>query len=174
MSTSAQDTSGKGQQGSHDQPTTIPGTQIQPTHRPAANVQTKPRGVVGGRVDRKDGLLKVTGRARYAADHPLKNTAHAVAIQSHIANGRIVSIDNSAAEESPGFLGIIHHGTGEKLYRPTNDFGSATKPGEIRVVFEDDRVHYGGQYVAIVIADTLQQARRAAAMVKITYAAETP
>jgi len=174
MSTSAQDTSGKGQQGSHDQPTTIPGTQIQPTHRPETNVQTKPRGAVGARVDRKDGLLKVTGRARYAADHPLKNTAHAVAMQSHIANGRIVSIDNSAAEKSPGFLRIIHHGTGEKLYRPTNDFGSATKPGEIRVVFEDDRVHYAGQYVALVIADTLQQARRAAELVKITYAAETP
>src|SRR4051794_18473006 len=103
MSTPTQDTNGQRQKSSHHPPKTVPGTQIQPTHRPEANVQTKPRGAVGARVDRKDGLLKVTGRARYAADHPLKNTAHAVAIQSHIASGRIVSIDDSAAEKSPGF-----------------------------------------------------------------------
>ena len=44
-----------------------------------------------------------------------------------------------------------------------NNFESASKPGEIRVVFEDDRVHYAGQYIAVVVAETLQQAQRAGA-----------
>ncbi len=51
---------------------------------------------------------------------------------------------------------------------------SATKPGEIRVVFEDDRVSYAGQYVALVIGETLQQAQYAASLVKIDYEAQPP
>ncbi len=129
---------------------------------------------VGGSISRKDGRLKVTGRAPYAADHPLAGVAHAVAIQSTIANGRITAIDSSLAEKAPGVLGIIHHGNAPKLYRPDNDFMSASKPGEARVVFEDDRVHYSGQYVAILVAETLEQARYAAERVKVSYAVEDP
>ena len=51
---------------------------------------------------------------------------------------------------------------------------SASKPGEIRVVFEDDKVHYAGQYLAVVVADTLQQAQHAASLVKISYQAQPP
>jgi xanthine dehydrogenase YagR molybdenum-binding subunit len=123
---------------------------------------------------RVDGRLKVTGEARYAADHPIKGMAHAVAILSPMANGRIRSIDSSAAEKAPGFLAILHHGKAPRLYRPTNDFMSATKPGEIRVVFEDDRIYYAGQYVALVVAETLQQAQHAASLVKIDYETASP
>jgi xanthine dehydrogenase YagR molybdenum-binding subunit len=129
---------------------------------------------VGASISRKDGRLKVTGRARYAADHPIAGVAHAVAIQSTIANGRITAIDSALAEKAPGVLAIIHHGNVPRLYRPDNDFMSATKLGEARVVFEDDRVHYSGQYVAMVVADTLEQARYAAELVKISYAVEDP
>jgi xanthine dehydrogenase YagR molybdenum-binding subunit len=125
--------------------------------------------VVGSSLSRKDGALKVTGQARYAADHPLKHVAHAVAICSTIGNGRVSRIDSSAAERAPGFLAIIHHGNAPKLFRPVNNFNSASKPGEIRVVFEDDRVHYAGQYIAVVVAETLQQAQRAAELVQVTY-----
>ena len=114
---------------------------------------------IGSPVSRKDGTLKITGQARYAADHPIKNVTHAVALMSNIAHGRISSIDSAAAEKAPGFLALIHHGNAPKLYRSTNDFMSATKPGEVRVVFEDDRVYYAGQYVAVVVAETLQQAQ---------------
>jgi len=129
---------------------------------------------VGSSVSRKDGILKITGQARYAADHPIKDVAHAVALVSTIAHGRITRIDSAEAEKAPGFLAIIHHGNAPKLYRSTNDFMSATKPGEVRVVFEDDRVHYSGQYVAVVVAETLQQAQFAASLVKITYEAQPP
>ncbi|MGC2696231.1 MAG: xanthine dehydrogenase family protein molybdopterin-binding subunit [Candidatus Angelobacter sp.] len=129
---------------------------------------------IGSSISRKDGHLKVTGQARYAADHPMKNVAHAVAVCSTIANGRIAGIDSSAAEKTPGFLAILHDGNAPKLYRPVNNFMSASKPGEIRVVFEDDKVHYAGQYLAVVVAETLQQAQHAASLVKISYQAAPP
>ncbi len=130
--------------------------------------------VVGSSISRKDGVLKITGQARYAADHPIKNVAHAIALMSTIARGRITSIDSAAAAKAPGFLAILHHGNVPKVYRASNDVKSATKPGEVRVVFEDDRVYYGGQYVAVVVAESLQQAQFAASLVKITYDAEAP
>src|SRR6185312_11597585 len=129
---------------------------------------------VGSSVSRKDGHLKVTGQARYAADHPMAHVAHAVAICSTVASGRIASLDSSAAERAPGFLAILHHGNAPKLFRPENNFMSASKPGEIRVVFEDDQVHYAGQYIAVVVAETLQQAQHAASLVKISYNTATP
>ncbi len=61
---------------------------------------------IGSPVSRKDGTLKITGQARYAADHPIKNVTHAVALMSTIARGRISSIDSAAAEKAPGFLAI--------------------------------------------------------------------
>ena len=78
--------------------------------------------VVGSSISRKDGALKVTGQARYAADHPLEHVAHAVAICSTIGNGRVSRIDSSAAESAPGFLAIIHHGNAPQLFRPVNNF----------------------------------------------------
>jgi xanthine dehydrogenase YagR molybdenum-binding subunit len=59
---------------------------------------------VGSSVSRRDGALKVTGQARYAADHPVENVTHAVAICSTVGNGRVARIDSSAAERAPGFL----------------------------------------------------------------------
>lgn len=129
---------------------------------------------VGSSVSRKDGHLKVTGQARYAADHPIKNVTYAVAICSTIGYGRVVSIDSSEAERAPGFLAILHHGNAPKLFRPANNFMTASKPGEIRVVFEDDKVHYSGQYLAVLVAETLQQAQLAASLVKITYESAPP
>ncbi|PYS20423.1 MAG: acylaldehyde oxidase, partial [Acidobacteria bacterium] len=166
-----QDTSGQG--ATSQQSTNAAG--LPPASR---STQTQPElsgnTAFGVATSRCDGRLKVTGQARYAADHPIKGMAHAVAIQSPIANGRIRNIDASAAEKAPGFLAIFHHGNAPRLYRPTNDFMSATKPGEIRVVFEDDKIYYAGQYVAMVVAETLQQAQHAASLVKIDYEVAKP
>ncbi|MGH9404218.1 MAG: xanthine dehydrogenase family protein molybdopterin-binding subunit [Terriglobia bacterium] len=129
---------------------------------------------LGTATGRADGRLKVTGSARYAADHPIEGVAHAVAIVSSIAKGRVRSIDASAAEKAPGFLAILHHGKMPRLHRPKNDFSSASKPGEIRLVFEDDKVHYVGQYIALVVAETIEQANYAASLVRIDYDSAPP
>jgi xanthine dehydrogenase YagR molybdenum-binding subunit len=144
------------------------------TNTPAPLPELGGRGGFGNPTSRYDGPLKVTGRAAYAADHQIKGVVHAIAMQSPIANGRVKNIDSAAAEKAPGFLAILHHGRTPKLYRPSNDFMSATKPGEIRVVFEDDKVHYAGQYIALVVAETLEQANYAASLVKIDYEVASP
>src|SRR5262245_37557255 len=130
--------------------------------------------VVGRPVDRVDGRLKVTGGAKYAADHSAADLAYGDPVVSTIARGRILGIDARRAEEQPGFLAILKRENTEPLRTTANDFGSWTKLGEARLLFADDRVYYAGQYVALVVADTLERAIAAAALVEVTYEKERP
>ena len=109
---------------------------------------------VGSPVSRKDGHLKVTGQARYAADHPMKNVAHAVAICSTVANGRVASIDSADAEKAPGFLAILHHGNAPKMYRPVNNFMSASKPGEAAAADAAETAHEAAAATSPAMAAT--------------------
>lgn len=81
---------------------------------------------IGKPLDRVDGRLKVTGAARYAAEFPLKNMAHAVLVQSAIAKGRITNIDTSAAQKSPGVLAVITHLNAPKLASPQSGGGDSS------------------------------------------------
>jgi xanthine dehydrogenase YagR molybdenum-binding subunit len=130
--------------------------------------------VIGQPVDRVDGRLKITGAAKYAADYTGDQIAHGVAVQSSIARGRVVSIDTSVAERSPGVLAVITANNAPGLRKPKNDFGSATKLGEARGLFEDDRIHYAGQYLALVVAGSLEQAIAAAGRVRVEVEEEAP
>jgi len=65
--------------------------------------------VVGKPLDRVDGRLKVTGKARYTAEHHLPGLAYGVLVGSTIAEGRIAAIDTAAAEEAPGVIAILTH-----------------------------------------------------------------
>lgn len=138
---------------------------------------------VGKPMNRVDGRLKVTGGARYAAEFPLENMAHAVLIGSTIARGRIKSIDTSAAEKSPGVLAIITHLNAPKLGQSS---GNSNTSGEQAVegggnpftkpipVLQDNTIKYYGQHIGVVIAETLEQAKHGAELVKVTYAQERP
>ena len=130
--------------------------------------------VIGQPIDRVDGRLKITGGAKYAADYTVDQIAHGVPVQSSIARGRVVTIDTSAAERSPGVLAVITRSNAPTLRKPKNDFGSATKLGEARGLFEDDRIHYAGQYLALVVADSLEQAIAAASLVRVEVDEEAP
>ena len=131
--------------------------------------------IIGAAVPRIDGPLKTTGSAQYAADFHFDRLVHAVPVQSTVASGTIRKIDTSAAEKMPGVLLVMHHGnmvgaTGAagKLYRVVpNDF-SATA-AEARPAFEDETIYYWGQYVAVIVAETLEQATAAARLVNIEY-----
>jgi xanthine dehydrogenase YagR molybdenum-binding subunit len=129
--------------------------------------------IIGAAVPRIDGPLKTTGTARYSLDHHFPNLAHGVAVQSTIGKGRIRSLDASAAEKMPGVLLVLHHGKVENVYRtfPRQQDGSMA---ESRPPFEDEKIYYWGQYVAAVIAETLEQARAAAQAIRVEYEAETP
>jgi xanthine dehydrogenase YagR molybdenum-binding subunit len=130
--------------------------------------------LIGKSVDRADGRAKVTGAAKYSAEYPLPGLAHAVLVQSTIAKGRIIAIDSAEAERSPGVLAVITHQNAPK-FRPVPPTdprsGSSQSPG-VELQLRDDRVHYFGQHVAVVVAETLEQARHAAAKVRLTYAPE--
>jgi xanthine dehydrogenase YagR molybdenum-binding subunit len=128
---------------------------------------------IGAAVPRIDGPLKTTGVARYAVDHDFPNLVHAVAVQSTIGKGTIRTLDVSAAEKMPGVLLVFHHRNMEKVYRlfPNQDDG---RTNEARPPFEDDNIYYWGQFIAVVVAETVEQARAGAAAVRVTYDIETP
>ncbi|MFZ0746141.1 MAG: xanthine dehydrogenase family protein molybdopterin-binding subunit [Terracidiphilus sp.] len=130
-------------------------------------------GIIGAAVPRIDGPLKTSGTARYAVDHNFPGLVYAVAVQSTIGKGRIRSLDVSAAEKMPGVLLVLHRGNLENVYRtfPRQEDGSMA---ETRPPFEDDEIYYWGQYVAAVVAETLEQATAGANAVRVEYDLESP
>jgi len=122
---------------------------------------------------RVEGRLKVTGAARFSADHPIEGAVHAVVVDGTVGRGRITGIDVSAATAQPGVLAVISHVNAPRLpYR--DNTGSNNPPGRRLRVFQDDRIHFFGQPVAVALASTLQTAQHAASLVEVAYDAEQP
>ena len=120
---------------------------------------------VGAPMDRVDGRLKVTGTARYAAEFPMSNIAHAVIVTSTVPVGRVSAIDTRAAEAVPGVIRVITHLNAPRL--PMKKVGMFVT--NALSLMQDDRVRYNGQPIALVIADTLERATDAASLVKVRY-----
>ena len=124
--------------------------------------------IIGKATPRIDGPLKTTGSAEYAADFHFDGMVYAVPVTATVASGRIVKLDSSVAEKMPGVLLVLDHGNVGKLYRTVPGDQNATN-SEVRAALEDDVVRHWGQYVAVVVAGTLEQATAAAAAVKVEY-----
>ena len=122
--------------------------------------------ILGEGVSRIDGTLKVTGAAKYATDYPVKNLAYGVIVKSTIAAGTIVDIDAREAEKSPGFIGIVTHKNAPKL-TPTESLRGGG-------ILQDANVEFYGQHIGIVVAETFEQARFAARLVKVNYQKREP
>ena len=129
---------------------------------------TTSESIVGIATPRIDGPLKTTGAAEYAADFHFDRMAYGVPVGAAIASGRIRSMDASAAEQMPGVLLVLHHGNMGPLFRTVPGDDNATN-SEVRSAFEDDVVRHWGQHVAVVIAETLEQATAGAAAVEVEY-----
>ncbi len=140
---------------------------------PATTDQISNPSLIGKAVPRIDGPLKTTGSAKYSADFDLPGLVYGVPVCSNISSGRIVRLDTSDADRMPGVLEIYHHGNVRQLYRPVPGDKHA-RVDETRPPFEDEVIYYGGQYVAVVIAKTLQQAQAAAQTVSVSYEARKP
>ncbi|WP_075291135.1 aldehyde oxidoreductase molybdenum-binding subunit PaoC [Pararhizobium arenae] len=121
--------------------------------------------VVGKPVHRIDGESKTTGRAIYAYEwhDPKVAYAYGYPVGSSIAKGRVLSIDSAAVRKAPGVLGVV----------TTLDVGDLEK-GKYNTakLFGGSEVQHYHQAVAVVIAETFEQARAAAALIRIDYAAE--
>jgi xanthine dehydrogenase YagR molybdenum-binding subunit len=132
-------------------------------------------GIIGQDVRRVDGPAKVSGSARYSGEIALPDLAYAEIVGAGIASGRITSIDTAQAERAAGVAGILTHHNLPKVHQvplvPSLMGGPA--PGETFFPMQDDLVHYAGQPVAVVVADSLERAQHAATLVKVGYA-ETP
>src|SRR4051812_8221490 len=125
---------------------------------------------VGAKISRVDGHLKVTGAARYAAEFQVKNLAYGVLVLSTIAKGKIKEIETAAAEKAPGVLGIVTHRNAMKVWLP-DDVKALVDPkvGRPLQALQDDQVHYHGQPIAVVVADTFERATHAATLVSVRY-----
>ena len=138
---------------------------------PPSDSITDPSAIIGSNVPRIDGPLKTTGTAMYAGDYNFPRMVYAVPVCSTIANGKIRSIDTSAAEKLPGVVLILHHGNISGIYRNGPGSGRAS---ESRPPLSDNTVSYWGQYVAVVVAETFAQANAAAATVRVQFDADKP
>ena len=132
-------------------------------------------GFIGQDVRRVDGPAKVSGSARYSGEIALPDLAYAQIVGAGIASGRITSIDTADAERAEGVAGILTHRNLPKVNQvplvPSLMGGPA--PGETFFPMQDDLVHYAGQPVAVVVADSLERAQHAATLVQVSYA-ESP
>jgi xanthine dehydrogenase YagR molybdenum-binding subunit len=127
---------------------------------------------VGRAQARIDGPLKVSGTARYSSDFKFPRMLHAVPVCSTVATGTIASIDTARAAAMPGVRKIYTHENIGKLYRVPPS--SKAKIDERRPPLDDTKICYYGQYVALVVADTFEQATAAADAIKVNYDGVTP
>jgi xanthine dehydrogenase YagR molybdenum-binding subunit len=129
--------------------------------------------MIGQPLNRTDGLLKVTGEARYAAEFPEARLAHGVLVTSTIARGTIASIDASRAQSLPGVLLVMTYQNAPRL--PNGGRPALAPPaGRHLSLLQDNEIHYSNEPVAVVVADTLEHATDAARQLRITYQSQPP
>ncbi|MEU3845308.1 xanthine dehydrogenase family protein molybdopterin-binding subunit [Streptomyces sp. NPDC028635] len=118
---------------------------------------------VGAPAERREARLKVSGTARYAAEHALPGRLYARPVPATVPRGRVTSVDASAALALPGVVTVLSHDNAPRL-------GESNDP--TLAVLQDARVPHRGWCVALVVAETLEAARAGAAAVRVTYAEE--
>ena len=131
--------------------------------------ETSTTSPIGRGTPRVDGPLKVSGKAQYASDFHFPGQLYAVPVAATIASGRVVRIDTAAAEKMPGVKGVFHRTNIGPIFRSTLGPGFSGIVDERRPPFEDDVVRYWGQYIALAVADTFENARAAADAVRAMY-----
>lgn len=127
--------------------------------------------LIGTPANRVDGRLKVTGAAKYAAESLSgKTVTHAALVGSPVAGGRIKTIHDAKAKAVPGVLLVLTSDNRGPLGKLPTGLGQSGGASEDRLPLDDDRIHYAGQYVAMVVAETFEQACHAASLLEIEYA----
>ena len=128
---------------------------------------------IGSALSRVDGREKVTGRAKYAAEHAPVGLVHGVVVSSAIAKGRIIGIDDAAARAVPGVVEVLTHQNRPHIaWRDSNYQDEVAPPGSPFRALNDDRILFSGQPVAVVLAETFEAARYGASLVEVQYQAE--
>lgn len=143
-----------------------------PGGKPDSLIQHK-HGLIGAPVSRLDGQLKVTGAAPFAAEFPVDGMVYAALTYAAIPKGRIKTLDTTAAEAAPGVVLVMTHQNAPKL-KPTPVFNSEPKaagPSDLPIL-QDDRIHWNGEAIAVVLAETQEEADYAKSLIRATYEVE--
>ncbi|MBP0484154.1 xanthine dehydrogenase family protein molybdopterin-binding subunit [Sagittula salina] len=122
------------------------------------------QGVIGTGMDRPDGPQKVSGTAPYTADNPTEGVAHGALVRATVTRGRVAGIDRASIANLPGVIDVI---TDPRMTRNPAQGMAGEAP-----VQPGDAVHYHGQPIALVVAETFEAARDAAQRLKVTYTTE--
>jgi xanthine dehydrogenase YagR molybdenum-binding subunit len=127
------------------------------------------RPLIGAPRNRADGREKVTGAARYTSDRVVQEMLHAVVVASTIAKGRIRTIDDSRAHSAEGVVAVMTHRNAPRV-----NARKTTENDSHLFLLQDCEVLFDRQPVAVVIAETFEQALFAANLVRVEYEAEKP
>jgi xanthine dehydrogenase YagR molybdenum-binding subunit len=132
---------------------------------------------IGKEVSRVDGVAKVTGRAKYAAEFRVPGLAYGFIVLGTVAKGTIRAIDTREAESAPGVIRVFTHLNAPKLgpKTVTEDApprGARDERDKSFRALQSDRIYFNAQPVALVVAETYEQARSASRLVKVSYNAE--
>lgn len=137
------------------------------TSEDSAKTTTRYGSNSGQPLTRRDGVLKVTGQATYAADNHPDHLAYAVMVGATIARGRIIGMNVDAAKAHPGVIEVL---TPTNPPRFSHDPNEKMPPFGFRIeLLQDDTVRYAGQPVALVVAETLEAANEGARLLHPTY-----
>lgn len=128
---------------------------------------------LGDSISRIDGRAKVTGQARYSADHFVQGMLFAVVVNSSIARGRITRFNLDQARATPGVRDVLTHENRPKTRSMDIFYKDMTAPGGSPFKpFYSDAILYSGQPIALVLADTFEAAREASQLVQVDYEVE--
>ncbi len=136
--------------------------------------EIQPNGLIGQGPVRIDGPVKVTGKALYGADQPAPGAAHAVLVTAPIARGRILGIDQTVARHMHGVLEILTFGNVGKAIKPGKSVLKGGYMAQSIAPLASPRIHFAGQIVGVVVAETLNEARAAADALQYTYRESPP
>lgn len=122
--------------------------------------------MIGQPTDRVDGRLKVTGSALYVADNQVDRLAYGYVVTSTIARGTVTGFQ---VPDAPGVIAVY------SVYNPLKLFAyTQAQNDETRPPLQDTTVRYYGQMIGLVVAETFEQARDAAALIQVTYQQQPP
>ena len=125
---------------------------------------------IGTAVSRVDGVAKVTGAAKYAAEVNVPGLVYGSIIGATIAKGRITRIDASAALDVHGVLTVLTHENRPRMANDDQAYKDDVAPegSPFRPLY-DDKIRFNGQPIALVVAETSEIARFAASLVRVEY-----
>ena len=132
------------------------------------------RAAIGRQASRLDGPVKVTGEARFAAEVAMEGLCYATLVHSPITRGRITRLDTGAAEAAPGVILVMTYRNMPRIGSvPLISMTDLTAVGNSSLpILQDAEIRYNGQVVALVVAETQEQADHAASLIEIDYAVD--